>query len=118
MIANEIGRALRFMQAIGIDLGDERSIHEVDIWTSHEALLLDYEEPLVRQRLDDGATGTPARRTSSGSASGRASSTARTSSSSPVSTTRSGSKVGPTATPDDAGRRSASGSTRIACRGG
>src|SRR6476619_7903095 len=48
VIANEIGRALRFMQAIGIDLGDERSIHEVDIWTSHEALLLDYEEPLVR----------------------------------------------------------------------
>ena len=48
-IANEIGRALRFMQAIGIDLGDERSIHEVDVWTSHEALLLDYEEPLVRR---------------------------------------------------------------------
>jgi 3-deoxy-7-phosphoheptulonate synthase len=48
VIANEIGRALRFMQAIGIDLGDERSIHEVDVWTSHEALLLDYEEPLVR----------------------------------------------------------------------
>jgi 3-deoxy-7-phosphoheptulonate synthase len=47
-IANEIGRALRFMQAIGIDLGDERSIHEVDVWTSHEALLLDYEEPLAR----------------------------------------------------------------------
>ena len=53
VIANEIGRALRFMQAIGIDLGDERTIHEVDVWTSHEALLLDYEEPLVRQRLDD-----------------------------------------------------------------
>ena len=53
VIANEIGRALRFMQAIGIDLGDERSIHEVDVWTSHEALLLDYEEPLVRTGLDD-----------------------------------------------------------------
>ncbi len=53
-IANEIGRALRFMQAIGIDLGDERSVHEVDVWTSHEALLLDYEEPLVRQ---DSTTG-------------------------------------------------------------
>ena len=53
-IANEIGRALRFMQAIGIDLGDERTIHEVDIWTSHEALLLDYEEPLVRR---DSTTG-------------------------------------------------------------
>ena len=54
VIANEIGRALRFMQAIGIDLGDERSIHEVDVWTSHEALLLDYEEPLVRK---DSTTG-------------------------------------------------------------
>ena len=54
VIANEIGRALRFMQAIGIDLGDERTIHEVDVWTSHEALLLDYEEPLVRQ---DSTTG-------------------------------------------------------------
>jgi 3-deoxy-7-phosphoheptulonate synthase len=53
-IANEIGRALRFRQAIGIDLGDERSIHEVDVWTSHEALLLDYEEPLVRR---DSTTG-------------------------------------------------------------
>ncbi len=53
-IANEIGRALRFMQAIGIDLGDERSIHEVDVWTSHEALLLDYEEPLTRK---DSTTG-------------------------------------------------------------
>ena len=54
VIANEIGRALRFMQAIGIDLGDERAIHEVDVWTSHEALLLDYEEPLVRK---DSTTG-------------------------------------------------------------
>jgi len=53
-IAGEIGRALRFMQAIGIDLGDERTIHEVDIWTSHEALLLDYEEPLARR---DSTTG-------------------------------------------------------------
>jgi 3-deoxy-7-phosphoheptulonate synthase len=53
-IANEIGRALRFMRAIGIDLADERSIHEVDVWTSHESLLLDYEEPLVRK---DSTTG-------------------------------------------------------------
>ncbi len=53
-IANEIGRALRFMQAIGIDLGDEGTIHEVDVWTSHEAFLLDYEEPLVRR---DSTTG-------------------------------------------------------------
>jgi 3-deoxy-7-phosphoheptulonate synthase len=49
VIATEIGRALRFMQAIGIDLGSERSIHEVDVFTSHEGLLLDYEEPLTRR---------------------------------------------------------------------
>jgi 3-deoxy-7-phosphoheptulonate synthase len=49
VIASEIGRALRFMQSIGIDLDLERSIHEVDVWTSHEGLLLDYEEPLVRK---------------------------------------------------------------------
>ena len=95
VIANEIGRALRFMQAIGIDLGDEGTIHEVDVWTSHEALLLDYEEPLVR-RTRRRATGTPARRTSSGSASGRASRTVRTSSSSPVSRTRSARRSGRT----------------------
>jgi 3-deoxy-7-phosphoheptulonate synthase len=54
-IATEIGRALRFMQAIGIDLAREHSIHEVDVYTSHEGLLLDYEEPLARK---DSLTGT------------------------------------------------------------
>ena len=48
-LANEIGRALRFMEAIGIELARERSLHEVNVWTSHEGLLLDYEEPLCRQ---------------------------------------------------------------------
>ncbi|MBM3676749.1 MAG: 3-deoxy-7-phosphoheptulonate synthase, partial [Actinobacteria bacterium] len=48
-LAHEIGHALAFMQACGIDLADERSLHEVDVYTSHEALLLDYEEPLVRK---------------------------------------------------------------------
>jgi 3-deoxy-7-phosphoheptulonate synthase len=48
-LASEIGRALAFMQACGIDLASERSLHEVDVWTSHEGLLLDYEEPLTRK---------------------------------------------------------------------
>jgi 3-deoxy-7-phosphoheptulonate synthase len=48
-LAGEIGRALRFMQAIGIDLERERTLHEVEVWTSHEGLLLDYEEELTRQ---------------------------------------------------------------------
>jgi 3-deoxy-7-phosphoheptulonate synthase len=48
-LAAEIGRALRFMQAIGIDLTSERTLHEVDVWTSHEGLLLPYEEALTRK---------------------------------------------------------------------
>jgi 3-deoxy-7-phosphoheptulonate synthase len=48
-IAIEIERALRFMAACGIDLEAERSLHEVDVWTSHEGLLLDYEQGLTRR---------------------------------------------------------------------
>ena len=48
-IAEGIDRALHFMAACGIDLAAEATLHEVDFWTSHEALLLDYEEPLVRR---------------------------------------------------------------------
>jgi 3-deoxy-7-phosphoheptulonate synthase len=48
-IASEIECALRFMAACGIDLAEERALHEVDLWTSHEGLLLDYEEALTRR---------------------------------------------------------------------
>ncbi len=48
-LASEIERALRFMAACGIDLAGERQLHEVDVWTSHEGLLLDYEEGLTRR---------------------------------------------------------------------
>ncbi len=48
-IAEGIDRALRFMAACGIDLSGERTLHEVDFWTSHEALILEYEEPLTRR---------------------------------------------------------------------
>ena len=47
-LAGEIERALAFMAACGIDLASERRLHEVDVWTSHEGLLLDYEEGLTR----------------------------------------------------------------------
>jgi 3-deoxy-7-phosphoheptulonate synthase len=47
--ASEIERALRFMAACGIDLGAEAALHQVDFWTSHEALLLPYEEALTRR---------------------------------------------------------------------
>jgi len=48
-IANEIDRALRFMSACGVDTASTHSLHEVDVYTSHEALLLGYEEALTRQ---------------------------------------------------------------------
>src|SRR5512132_1943128 len=48
-IAAEIERALRFMAACGIDIAGRPELHEVDLWTSHEGLLLDYEEPLTRR---------------------------------------------------------------------
>jgi 3-deoxy-7-phosphoheptulonate synthase len=53
-IASEIERALRFMAAIGIDLPAVQSLHQVDVWTSHEGLVLDYEEGLTRR---DSTTG-------------------------------------------------------------
>jgi 3-deoxy-7-phosphoheptulonate synthase len=48
-IASEIDRAMRFMAACGIDLQKEAHLHQVDFYTSHEALLLGYEEALTRR---------------------------------------------------------------------
>jgi 3-deoxy-7-phosphoheptulonate synthase len=48
-IAGEIDRALAFMRACGIDLRAEATIQQVEFFTSHEALLLDYEEALTRR---------------------------------------------------------------------
>src|SRR4051795_2614774 len=48
-LASEIERALRFMAACGIDLSKESPLHQVDLFTSHEGLLLDYEEGLTRR---------------------------------------------------------------------
>src|SRR4029079_16981355 len=47
-LGTEIERALAFMTAIGVDMRNP-ALHQVDIWTGHEALLLDYEEPLTRR---------------------------------------------------------------------
>ena len=49
LLAGEIERALAFMAACGIDLANERRLHEVDVFTSHEGLLLEYEEGLTRK---------------------------------------------------------------------
>jgi 3-deoxy-7-phosphoheptulonate synthase len=48
-IARQIDRSLAFMAACGIDLGADSALHEVDLYTSHEALLLQYEEALTRR---------------------------------------------------------------------
>jgi 3-deoxy-7-phosphoheptulonate synthase len=48
-LAAEIDRALRFMAACGINLQTEAQLHAVDFYTSHEALLLGYEEALTRR---------------------------------------------------------------------
>jgi 3-deoxy-7-phosphoheptulonate synthase len=48
-VAQEIERALRFMDACGIDLDAEIQLHQVDFFTAHEALVLEYEETLTRR---------------------------------------------------------------------
>lgn len=48
-LAREIDAAMRFMQACGIDTANDPLLREVDLYTSHEALLLRYEEALTRQ---------------------------------------------------------------------
>jgi 3-deoxy-7-phosphoheptulonate synthase len=47
-IATDIDRALRFMQACGFDLDGADVAHQVELFASHEALLLDYESALTR----------------------------------------------------------------------
>jgi 3-deoxy-7-phosphoheptulonate synthase len=48
-LADELSRALRFMKACGLHTEDEPQLHEVDVYTSHEALILGYEESLTRE---------------------------------------------------------------------
>jgi 3-deoxy-7-phosphoheptulonate synthase len=54
-LAAEIDRALRFMRACGVDTEGNHQLHETDIYTSHEALLLGYEEALTREDSLTGA---------------------------------------------------------------
>jgi len=48
-LAEEITRALRFLAACGVDVANDPTFHQVDFYTSHEALLLGYEEALTRR---------------------------------------------------------------------
>ncbi len=47
-LANRIGDALDFMKAAGLDSESEPNLQTVDFYTSHESLLLEYEEALTR----------------------------------------------------------------------
>jgi 3-deoxy-7-phosphoheptulonate synthase len=53
-MAGEIDRAMRFMSACGVD---SHSLHSVEIFSSHEALLLDYERAMLRLEPGTAANG-------------------------------------------------------------
>lgn len=53
-IAQQIDKALTFMKSIGLGPDHTASLKQVDYYTSHESLVLDYEEALTRQ---DSTTG-------------------------------------------------------------
>ncbi|HEY0641600.1 MAG TPA: 3-deoxy-7-phosphoheptulonate synthase class II [Pseudonocardiaceae bacterium] len=48
-VAGEIDRGLRFMRACGVD---DASLHGVELFASHEALVLDYERAMLRLHDD------------------------------------------------------------------
>jgi 3-deoxy-7-phosphoheptulonate synthase len=47
--AGAIDRALRFMTACGVEVAATPALQQVDFYTSHEALLLDFEQAMTRQ---------------------------------------------------------------------
>ena len=55
-LAEKISEALEFMEAAGVSSNNTQSLKKVDFYTSHEALLLEYEEALCRI---DSLTGKP-----------------------------------------------------------
>jgi 3-deoxy-7-phosphoheptulonate synthase len=55
-LAQDIDRALAFMRACGVDVDHEQSMHGIEFFASHEALLLDYEGALTRHDGDRDAT--------------------------------------------------------------
>ena len=48
-LAHEIGKTLKFMEACGVTSKTYRTLRETDFYTSHEALLLPYEEAFTRK---------------------------------------------------------------------
>jgi len=48
-LAEDIGKSLKFMKACGVTSKTYRTLRETDFYTSHEALLLPYEEAFTRE---------------------------------------------------------------------
>ena len=80
-LADRISEALAFMQACGLDLESHPELKTTDFYTSHEALLLGYEQALTREDSTHPGTWCAPRRTWSGSATAPASPTTPMSSS-------------------------------------
>jgi 3-deoxy-7-phosphoheptulonate synthase len=57
-IVNRVQDALRFMHTVGIDT--DRGFETVDVYTSHEGLVLEYEQSLVRHAPQNPQIATPA----------------------------------------------------------
>ena len=51
-LSTRITETLDFMRAVGMDPDNNAKLRETEFFTSHEALLLGYEEALTRDRLD------------------------------------------------------------------
>ena len=68
-MANRISDTLDFMKAAGVDSNRSAALHQVNFYTSHESLLLEYEEALTRIDSTSKNSGTSpvARRISSSS---------------------------------------------------
>ena len=52
-LTSEIDKALQFMNACGVATEDTQQLQVVDLFSSHEALALDYEQALTRQDSTD-----------------------------------------------------------------
>src|SRR3974390_2023211 len=53
-VADRIAEALAFMQACGLDLESHPELRATDVYTSHEALLLGFEQAMTRQDSTSG----------------------------------------------------------------
>ena len=100
-LADRISEALGFMQACGLDLESHPELRTTDFYTSHEALLLGFEQAMTREDSTQPATGTAPPATWSGSATAPASPTTPMSSTAAASRTRSASRCGPSPKPDE-----------------